>query len=308
MRMVQEIVLKEQIFALIKMINDKGSVLLGDQYSPIIPLTSLDQFKLTPPELGCIRSVAWLYVLYFESGKVNIKFIIDKYQVYKIDEEGSSIKHKLSINYLRTSLQHDLFANTSHNNDIKSYCKIWYLDHCGSECPEQDIEWENCLLSILKDANLLFASLNACIDNMLNDNEYIEVIRMDWKEKLTQYHAPHEYDRLIETIASDMGIGHIDSRKFREKHYQSWSKELSVWRDETFESAARRVIERDILANVKPVLPIDGHDIMEHFGIPPGKLVGDLLTLGYRILDAPLSAKEQFLCKLQEEAEKQNIL
>lgn len=305
--MIKEDSLKVQLITLIKTINDKGLILMGDQYSPIIPSTSLDQYKLSPPELGFIRSVAWLYVLYFETGKENIKFISKKFSVYQIDEDSNTPKHLQSVNHLRTSLQHDLFADTLHNQDVKSHCKIWYLDRCDSEHPKHDTEWENCLFSLLKDATSFFIALDNCIDKLSKD-EFVEVIITDWKRKLSQYHPPHEFDRIIETIASDIGRDNLDSVKFRMKNHQSWSNELALLQDYNFESEARKIIERDLLAYVKPVLPFDGKDIMEYFGIPPGKQVGDLLKLGHSILETQSYPKEQFLKVLSEEAVRKNIL
>jgi hypothetical protein len=299
--------IKQRIFSLIYSINSLGTIILKNS-DPLIPQTSLGSFNLKPPELGFIRTVAWLYALYFEAGKENIKFLSKKFSVYQIDREERAAKHKQSINYLRTSLQHDLFADTSHNQEIQSLCKVWYNDCCSQDYPEKDIQWEKCLQSILEEAEFFFDSLDCCVNKISQEKEYFDVIVTEWKSMLSHYHPPYEFDRIIESVAADLGRKNLDPVKFREKNYSAWINELQLLKEYDFNTDVRKIIERDLIKNVKPVLPINGKDIMDYFGIPPGRQVGELLKLGYSLFEIQPSESNELLKSIHDEAIKKGLL
>lgn len=49
--------------------------------------------KLDPAELGFIRMVSWLFVLYFETGRISIKFLVAKFSTYGTDHDGRLLTH-----------------------------------------------------------------------------------------------------------------------------------------------------------------------------------------------------------------------
>src|SRR5580698_2370158 len=57
--------------------------------------------KLQPAELGFIRTTSWLFVLYFEAGRVNRQFIEQLLPVYDL-ESGKHSQHSLIIQAMRT--------------------------------------------------------------------------------------------------------------------------------------------------------------------------------------------------------------
>ncbi len=300
--------IKFQISSLIESVNVKSKPLLNHQFSPIIIPTSLEKYRMVPPELGFIRTIAWLYVLYFEDSKENFIFLSEKFSTYQIDTEAKTNRHKISINCLRTSFQHNLFSDSSHNKIIRSNCNIWYQNQCGFSSPETDEDWHNCLLSVLNEAHFFFKCLDECIDKISKDKEYLSIIITDWETRLTQNHPPHEFDRIIESAAMDMGRENLDPVKFRLQFYNSWISELRLLKKYNFETEVRKLVERDLLQNFKPVLPFNGNDIIDYFGIPPGKKVKELLELGHSILKIGSYPKEEFLKLLNEEAKKGGIL
>jgi hypothetical protein len=299
--------LKKSILFLIDTINSKGSILISNP-APLFPQTSLSSYTLEPSELGFIRTVSWLYTIYFEAGKENVKFISKKFHLYQIDIDEQAVKHKQSINFLRTSLQHDLFAETPHNQEIQLFCRVWYNEHCNRDYPKYDEDWRNCLLCLLKEAQLFFSAIGLFIDKVSQDEEYLDIIISQWKSRLSHYHPPNEFDRIIELVTADIGRKNLDPVKFREKNYSAWINELNLLNEYTFEIEARKMIERDILKDVKPVLPFNGKDIMDNFGIPPGKQVGELLKLGYSLLETHASESENLLEILRNEAIKKGLL
>ena len=49
--------------------------------------TSLRNPKFNPPELGFLRLVSWLYVMYEEVGKPNVQFLVELFSAYKLGME-----------------------------------------------------------------------------------------------------------------------------------------------------------------------------------------------------------------------------
>ena len=76
---------------------------------------SLETPRLSPPELGCIRVVSWLFVQYFEAGRIGVSFLDGKAFAYGHDPDGSIKKHRQTTQRLRTFLQHNLDSTKPHD-------------------------------------------------------------------------------------------------------------------------------------------------------------------------------------------------
>lgn len=80
-------------------------------------------------ELTFIYIIAYLYKLYIERGKTNIKYIIKKYNLFRI-EKDESVQHLKIVNDFRTYLFHFLNLSEKHNESIKK--KFNALVSCGN--------------------------------------------------------------------------------------------------------------------------------------------------------------------------------
>ncbi len=300
--------IKNKILTLIQSINSKGNALLGNSIL-VIPISSLETYNLVPPELGFNRSIAWIYSIYFESGKVNIKYLSQKFSAYQIELEPEIETHRFSVNNLRTLLQHDTAEETPHNQNIQSSCRVWFNDHCGRDYPFNENDWQKCLISILLEAEHFFKALDLCMCKILEDKDFINVIVLEWKQRIVRYHPPNEFDQIIETVVLDLDIEKIDIVKFREKHHSSWTKKIQLLKDYDFNSEVRKMVEQDLLVDIRITPPFDGKDIMSYFEIQPGRKVRELLNIGHSLIKTKkYSTKEEILIAIREEANEKGLL
>ena len=264
--MYELISLKEEINQLAQsLINNQEAVF--DELSLSIP-------KLTPAELGLLRTVSWLYVLYNEVGKVNVGFLVDKLSAYGIDPDEKHAMHFRTVRYLRTFFQHHLNLNENRDANIREACQHWFDEQCRTALPREEAQWKDCLIALLNEAVSFLRTLELCIDQIKDDESSAEIVR-EWEFRRNRYHPPFEFDKLIEEVAADMGRENIDATRLRNHFYDEWVKELELRQGNyDFKVEARKLIEHALLSETTPVLPITGYDIMKTFNIKPdGKLV-----------------------------------
>lgn len=261
---------------------------------------SLQLPDFTHPELSMLRSVSWFYVMYHELGKPSIKFVIDKLDIYELDGDRKCRQHPVNVQKLRTLFQHNLDPSSKSDQDTRIYCDKWFHCACQSYYPKNEDDWITSLGCLLKEAIDFLITVDNCIRSMENDESATPIVSQ-WIFRRQRYHPQYEFDRLIEIIAQDLGRPHLDARKFSNRHYSSWTKELEVMENYNFETYARRQIERAILEETRLQLPIDGRDIMQEFQIGPGVEVGDLLKLAMRIHDRNPCSRDELIEQLKKE-------
>ena len=229
------------------------------------------------PELFFIKTVSWLYVLYFEAGKIAIKFLQSLFDTFSLDNENVIRNHPAIVNALRTELQHNLQYEKQHDRKLMETCRKWFDSSCGTSLPGSKVQWGQSLEVLLDEALIFMEAIVECIRKIENDEFRINILT-DWVLRINRHHAPHEFDAIISIVASDMGRPFIDPIKFREKFYSEWIQYLTKLDDGyDFQSEVRRLVEFSMLEKGAQVLPISGKDIIEEFGIKPGPKVGELL-------------------------------
>jgi len=60
------------------------------------------------PEPGFMRATSWLYCLYFEGGRVSIKFLRRLGEAYGLGDRNIADTHVEAVRCLRTELHHNL--------------------------------------------------------------------------------------------------------------------------------------------------------------------------------------------------------
>ncbi len=228
---------------------------------------SLEMPKLSHPELGFLRIVSWLYVLYYEAGKINVDFICQRFRAYNIDSDETLQMHFSNVHDLRTFLQHNLNLEHEHDSKIDKICSDWFKSNCSTWVPNSDSEWDSCLESILSNSIQFLNGLESCFREIEKDDSYTQIIEQ-WIFKRQQYHPPHEFESVIQLTANDIGRDNIDSKKICNKYMDGWKKELQLLKsDYDFEYEVRRRVENVLLNDVS--LIITGKDIIDR-GIIPG--------------------------------------
>src|SRR6185503_5179729 len=118
-----------QILKLIEEINEVARK-LTQHADPLVGGLSLP--RLSPSELGFLRSVSWLYVHYYEISKINIEFLTEKLPIFGDEHDLEVAKHKLLTQKLRTYSQHNLNPNEPQNQKIRNECEQWFATQCGT--------------------------------------------------------------------------------------------------------------------------------------------------------------------------------
>jgi hypothetical protein len=254
--------------------------------------------RFTPAELGFLRTVSYLFVLYNEVGKVGVRFLQDKLDVYTSGQLSHCMKHFLLVKSLRTYLQHNLNPRHDHDKGVQEISEDWLREKCGTPLPGTEEQWLTCLLALLSEALHFVEALAASVRGIEGD-ESREAICREWVSRVNKSHSPAQFDILITEVAIDMGRENIDAVRIRARFYDQWEQELSLLQPNyEFRTEARRLIERALLSVLTPVLPITGRDIMEAFGISPGPQVGQLLGQAQKIHAARPCSREQLIAQL----------
>lgn len=266
---------------------------------PVFGTTSLELPIMHPAELGFIRVISWLYVHYFEVGKLGSEFIGTQSDNASVD--AATLKnHRGRIQQLRTYCQHNLNYTDSHSKTIQNSCEQWFKSVCGTHLPSEDSHWQSLLESIVKEAHDYFFNLEKIL-RFIESNEAFPQILDQWQLRISRFYPPHKYDSIIEQVASDWGQDNFDAVKFRKRHYDHWRASFDYRNDEIdFDKEARKIIETAMLADQQDVLPIDGTDVMNEFDIKPGKEVKEVLQLAREMYSANRCTRDALISLLRE--------
>jgi hypothetical protein len=228
------------------------------------------KIHVRPPSFSCneagfIRSVSWLYVIYRESGKVSVNFLLEKLYIYDFDNHDAIEKHFKYVYFLRTYSHHGMNLDNARDQMLKKQYDQWFIKTCGSIIPIADKQWGLCLDRILSGAINCFNGFNECVEKISNDDFCKEIVD-DWNLKCSRYYPPYKCDELISIVASDLGHEHLKPSSIRKRYYDIWSKELALIKtDVNIERELRKKIEKVILEGA--VLPITGDDIIKELNI-----------------------------------------
>lgn len=272
--MYQLIILRDEINRLVFPVS--GVARVFDEMTLNLP-------KFSPSELGFIRTVSWLYGLYYEAGKIGVNFLTKYLDVYKINSEELIVQHYQLVQKLRTFFGHNLDLNAPRDQQIITLCQKWFMYGCGSHDPVDEDHWRALLMILLANAIRFLEILRDCVRQVETD-ESKEMVYGQWAQKLKRYHPPHLFDSLIPSVLDDIGRSQMDPARLRAKYYSDWSKLLESYSgDYDFEVEARKLIEDAALSENNRTLPITGKDVMEKFNIPAGPRVGELLEKAKQI-------------------------
>ena len=272
-------------------INKRSSCIL--QIRRVIEEMTLRIPQDSSPQLTFYQTVSWLYVFYLEAGRLSFRFLNERLPTYHLDDEHVYRDHYADVRRIRTFLQHNLNIDSKRDLELQRRCEEWFSTRCGSAMPGNDTEWNECLVSVLGESVAFLKAVVTCIREIKRD-ESSNMIARQWTVRLTRTHPKADYEAIVSKVINDIGQNAIDASQLTERHYEQWSKELrSRSEDYRFETEARKLIERTLLSDYDPPLPITGEDVMREFGIPPGPEVGRLLRRARIIyLDRPSNVAE----------------
>lgn len=278
--------------------NTRVIALLADG-AGLFEVVSQRMPKFVPAELGFLRSVSWLYVLYWEAGKVSLPYVVKRFDAYTLDTDGRIRDHAFNVQRLRTYTQHNLNVEESHDKKTISDCHDWFSSVCGTAVPDSEEEWNTCLTALLQQSLEFLEALLAAL-RLIEKDESREAICDDWRFRRSRYHPPHEFEALVPAIAVDMGHEYVDPERLVRRYYEKWTQSLRAFSSEyVFETEARKLIENAILVELSTLMPITGQDIIREFGVEPGKLVGQLLREAREIYQRTPCTRIELLDRLR---------
>lgn len=255
-------------------------------------------FNFTCYEAGFLRTVSWLYMLYYEAGRGEIEYLIEKIKVYDKTGDNNKNSHYKDIRILRTSFQHNFNPENSKYTSYKTITDNWFLKTINSHTPSMDDEWRLSLEKLIDNAKEFLINLDDVVNNIGSD-EFKNSIIDDWNYKSLRNFQPHDFDAIIQIVLQEFGMVHFDALKFRKQNFETWSQELKALTGNfDFNVEAKKLIERDILT--KPVLPITGSEIIQIFNIQPGLRVKEMIETARKIYLSKPCNREELILKLKE--------
>lgn len=281
-------------------INSSAVRLIGLPH-PVFSTVAIRQPDLnSSAELAFIQVVSWLYVYYFEAGRPGLRFLMRHSELAHVIAEREE-RHLQDVRALRTTLQHNLVLSKERNVEIESQCGKWYSNACGYVYPQSEDEWRACAERLLADAAMTLQTLRGML-RAIEESRFRNTVLEQWRRIVLRFHDPAEFDRIAEIVAGDLGHPHLDVVALRHRHLHGWQKRIDQLDDGfEFEFEARRLVEDSILSEWSNVLPITGADVMEEFGIRPGKRVGEILRFARELYQSGEYDRESLLKKLAEE-------
>ncbi len=259
----------------VEKINGFSRALLPSR-AEVFERVSLRQPELgSTPELAFMRSISWLYVLYFEAGRTSVKHLLRSRVHLK--------EHSDLVHALRTWSQHNLDTTSARAADIERRCTDWFLLECGTRVPRDDLHWRGLCQSLLSAAKHFLEDLFEGIA-LIEADPACDGLIEDWQRSLSRDWPAHKYHELIGSAASDGGFSAIDPVKFYNRYGDILRDRLQLVDDDCdYELEIRRLVEIKLVSESEQALPCTGQDIMQHFGIGPGPDVGRLLSEAKRL-------------------------
>ena len=289
-----------KVVALKQELASRSAILLGSEPAAFQEIT-VKHPRLEPPELGFHQAVSWLYCFYYEAGRVSLTFLIGRFHVFGLDDDGMCQTHFEAVRGLRTYLQHNLDRSSLASLRVLRRCEGWFTSSCGSAIPGNDQEWTTCLMRVLAGTQRLLEAAVDCVREIERDEGCTTMVG-EWSFRLHGYHPRSEFIRLVDIVAKDMGQSGLNAARICDRYYDKWSKDLSLRTSGfDFETEARKLIEHTLLSEADIPLPITGQDLIRSLGIPPGPEIGRLLRRARTLYgDSPCS-RDELLSRLDVE-------
>lgn len=292
--LVEVVRLRDQVDQLAEALLPNRSRVFGDVS---LPLPHLEGSS----ELAFIRTTTWLYVHYFEVGRVGVRFLVRRGDREPGSRHGDF--HLDAVHALRTHLEHSLDPRSTSDVVIADACRSWFEANCGTRLPRTENNWRELCAALINEAGAFILRLRELLGEVEHDADS-ECILRQWEDRLERDWPAHRFHKLIATVAADIGREALDPLAFFSRHAARLSDDMRLLREDCdFEVEARKLVERAMLSETSNVLPITGHDVMGAFQIPPGLEVGRILGMARSLYEASPCGRAELLQRLTEKRE-----
>lgn len=259
-----------------------------------LPLPNLEGSS----ELAFIRTTSWLYVHYFEVGRVSVRFLVRRGDRQPGSRHGDS--HLDAVHALRTHLEHSLDPTSKSDVAIANACSSWFEANCGTRLPRTENHWRELCAALINEARAFLLRLRELLGQIEHDTDRAIILRQ-WEDRLERDWPAHRFHELIATVAADIGRDALEPVVFFSRHASTLSEGMRLLREDCdFQIEARKLVERAMLSETSSVLPVTGQDLMDAFQIPPGPEVGRLLGVVRSLYEASPCGREELLQRVAE--------
>ena len=249
------------------------------------------------PESAFIKATSWLYCLYFEAGKVSVKFFQKCGIACSLVNPEDSERHLDVVQCLRTELHHNLGFQDADYRKRNIACS-WRKMTCGTAAPEGADEWLKCYERLISDAATFLEQAYKVVRHIETSGEYAE----EWLGRLARDRPAASFDPLVEDAKRRLGYAALDTVKFRSRYYDRWRQQLELYDDDyDFEYEATRLMEKALLSEDSSVPPLTGDDVIRILGIPSGQQVGEILRRMKNYWENTKCTREELLDYLRQE-------
>ncbi|WP_133125112.1 hypothetical protein [Thalassospira lohafexi] len=193
-------------------------------------------------ELYFIKTVAWCYVLFNETGpfiRFSGKLLRARPQAA---EKYKEVKY--FVQCARTVHAHNLLSSSSTDAQTKRYYEIWTMENGGKPC-----SWEKCSKALIKSMDEVLCEFQDGWRLRSEDESDRQELWRDYEsEKRTSWDA-HEFDPFVTQAANEAQLEDFNSAAFRKEgnRVERWRKLVRYFGSrESAEKAVRRVIQAEI--------------------------------------------------------------
>jgi len=274
-------------------------------------INAFEDITIKTPDLripihGFYTCISWLYVTYYESGSLTIKFLSERAIAYGLDDNNTIEQHRKVVHNFRTILQHNI--NRGNREDIakEHNCYRWLKQKLSQKhdtekyWPVNEDGWKEILTQLLEEAYSLFDICHQALVNIQNDEFTDDIINI-WITRSSINFSKVEWENVLSNVAKDLGLEYLRLSEYTNKHLQKWNKQIATLKDGfDFDFEARRIIELSIINDDKLPLPITGDDIITEFNISPGPRVREYLKKAQEIFLKSPCDKTRLLEKLKD--------
>ncbi|WAI02227.1 hypothetical protein [Methanogenium organophilum] len=226
------------INSIVDEINKKGNSFFDDEMLIVYP-ENLKCINFTCFEGAFFHVISGLYLKYIDNKKSqeNLKYLLEKTDIYGISPDINLRSHIKTIQTLRTFFQHDILKENKNNRSTKRKTYEWFQNQCGNDLPITENDWKLSLNSILDESSQFFLAILDCVMQISNDEEK-KFILENWTTSLFPF-SVHDVSEIVSEIFEEKGIEGVNSFNYTKKNYQKFIRELKIYEEPSSENLKR---------------------------------------------------------------------
>lgn len=189
-----------------------------------------------------IKSILWGYVLWFEACQPAGRYLMNIVRNSSPEDQKAASRAFQDLQNLRTFHAHNLLPSSKNDQYTLNQAKAWLAQNGGTEC-----DWDRCTAK-------LCSGLAAALDILSNHWNRVTASPEDAVTAiqaligaLDREWEPYLFDRIIEEVATALGLSDFDPVKYRRTRLDDWRKITEFFLDRTSaEAALRRAIHQEM--------------------------------------------------------------